>query len=690
MASLSIQPYAARGGAGVARLPRSSAGDTVAALAPAVSQFEQGIAAMQDESAAREADNLLLKARQDFVTWQDTLKQRDDYGKFGSDWQTYFDQWKSANLGNASTLARDKLGNRIDALGFAASRDVQAQSWSTQIDVSRADLLKAEDATFSLVGRNPMGDQAKGALTDYAARIDDMEERGLLNATEAEKTRQQFKERYGILGASWLIDKNPYDARKQIEGGAFDEYLTPEKKLQLQNAADREIKAREAEARARAAEANALWLDGFKDTIASLEDGNPLPADSPYSRETLVSRLGAEKGGKLADALDYAVAFGGNLSTLKTASAEERAAILAREASDLSSVDGYQRNKAELQALQDAAKSIETALATDPARYVIQNVPAVEAAYNDMVDTMQSPTGDQQTAAKRYAAVAQAEIERLTGKPATSWLPASYLSAVSQQFSSQPEGGEDAAQVVSGLQDLWGRQWPDVYRQLVQAEAIPPEAVMIGSGMAEGPAARLAEVSRVPLDELKKGLADSDTRDVRVDAGEALEDFRKVTQQYVGGEKQFSAAYSAVERLALSYMRDGQDAGDAVDRAYNEVIGSRYEFFGSYFVPKEQDPDAVSSGAAAMQDKIETIAGSLDVPADIQGVSDDARRAAYLSTLAAGGYWVTSPEQDGLTFMDPTGSAVTIGGKPLRLTWDQLRDDPAGQIERTLRDAGFR
>lgn len=689
--AISVRPYFGQAGLAVPNYPAAQPAATgLGIAAKGLDIAAQVTDRLADEQADREVSDALLKARTDFTGFLDGLKKRQDYNKFGQDWQTTADEWKSQNLQGLSTRGRQKLGTRIDELIAGVGEKVRGEAWSTQVDVSRADLSRFLDDSFKLIGKDPNGGLAHDTMTGIAERIDSAEGAGFLTATQAEAMRQETKGRYGIVAASSLIDQDPYGAKKALAGGQFDQYLTPEKKLQLQDAADREIKRREAEARARAAEANALWLDGFKDTIASLEDGNPLPADSPYIRETLVSRLGAEKGGKLADALDYAVAFGGNLSTLKTASAEERAAILAREASDLSSVDGYQRNKAELQALQDAAKSIETALATDPARYVIQNVPAVEAAYNDMVDTMQSPTGDQQTAAKRYAAVAQAEIERLTGKPATNWLPASYLGAVSQQFSSQPEGGEDAAQVVSGLQDLWGRQWPDVYRQLVQAEAIPPEAVMIGSGMAEGPAARLAEVSRVPLDELKKGLADSDTRDVRVDAGEALEDFRKVTQQYVGGEKQFSAAYSAVERLALSYMRDGQDAGDAVDRAYNEVIGSRYEFYGSYFVPKEQDPDAVSSGAAAMQDKIEAVAGSLDVPTDIQGVSDDARRAAYLSTLAAGGYWVTSPEQDGLTFMDPTGSAVTIGGKPLRLTWDQLRDDPAGQIERTLRDAGFR
>lgn len=691
MAGISIKPYF--GGATVqpASQPRTSARDTL--LGGVATALEQGAKIadnLAEEDAVREGNKALLKAQGDALAFKNSLRGRQDYNAFQGEWDSFAGDWKAANLDGLSGRARDKVEAQIDGLFLRTGAAVQEQAWSTQVDVSRADFDRMSEDAFRIVGQNPNSPEAEQALTTLADQINEWEDRGFYSAVDAQNLRQATRERYGVITVGSLIDSNPYGARKALAGGQFDQYLTPEKKLQLQDAADREIKRREAEARAAKAEANALWLDGFKDTIASLQDGNPLPADSPYSRDTLVSRLGADKGGQLADALDYAVAFGENLSTLKTASADERAAILAKEAADLSTTDGYQRNKTELAALQDAAKAVDTALATDPAKYAIQNLPAVGAAYSEMVDALQNPQADQQVAAKRYAAVAKAEIERLTGKPATTWLPRSYLDGVSQQFASQEQGGENAAQVVGGLQEVWGRQWPDVYRQLVQSESLPPEAVMIGSGMGEAASARLAEVSRVPLDELKKGLAETDTRDMRVAAGEALADFRKVTQQYVGGEKQFGAAYSAVERLALSYMRDGQDAGDAVDRAYNEVIGSRYDFFGTYFVPKEQDPDAVSSGAAAMQDKIDELAGGLDVPTDIQGVSDEARRAAYLSTLAAGGYWITSPEQDGLTLMNPNGAAVTVGGKPLAFTWDQLRGDKGGQVDRALRDVwGF-
>lgn len=689
--AISIKPYFGGVTTPAVSQPRTSPGETVAGgLAGALGVAAQVTDRMAEEEAVREGNKALLKAQGDAIAFRNGLRGRQDYNAFGAEWEGFAGGWKAQNLDGLSRRARDKVEAQIDGLFMRTGAAVQDQAWAAQVDVSRADFDRMSEDAFRIVGQNPNSPEAELALTTLAAQIDEWEDRGFYSAVDAQNLRQATRERYGTITVGGLIEADPYGAKKQLAAGAFDQYLTPEKKLQLAGAAETEIKRREAEARARQAAENAVWLDGFEDLLAFTQSGNPLPADNPYTREALVTRLGAEKGAKLADALDYATAYGEKYASLSTASAEERRALLAQEAADLASPEGYQRNAKELEALQAAAKDVETALAADPAKYAIQNDPTVGAAYDEMVDAMQNPGADQALAAKRYAAVAKAEIERLTGREATTWLPASYLGVVSQQFASQPEGGENAAQVMSGLQEVWGRQWPDVYRQLVQAEALPAEAVMIGSGMAEGPAARLAEVARVPMDDLRKGLAETETREVREGVDEVLAEFRVVTQQYAGGEAQFGHAYTAVQKLALSYVRDGVDPSDAVERAYDDVIGSRYSFQGTYFVPTEQDPDAVAAGAEALRDRIPEWAGAVDVPGDIQGVSDEARQAAYLSTLAAGGYWITSPDQDGLTLMDPTGTAVTVDGRPVMLPWDAFRADPMGQAKSLFTPKGLR
>ncbi len=689
--AISIKPYFSGVTTPAVSQPRTSPGETgFGAIADALGMAAKVTDNLAEEEAVREANKALLKAQGDAIAFRNGLRGRQDYNAFQGEWEGFAGSWKGANLDGLSRRARDKVEAQIDGLFMRTGAAVQDQAWATQVDVSRADFDRMSEDAFRIVGQNPNSPEAELALTTLASQIDEWEDRGFYSAVDAQNLRQGTRERYGVITVGSLIESDPYGARKALKEGSFDGYLTPEKKLQLANAAEAEIKRREAEARARAAEANALWLDGFEDMLAFAESGNALPADNPYTRDALVERLGAEKGAKLADAMDYATAYGEKYASLSTASADERRELILQEAADLSSPDGYKRNAAELQALQQAAKDVETALSADPAKYAIQNSPTVSAAYDELVDAMQNPQADQALAAKRYAAVSKAEIERLTGKPATDWLPASYLGVVSQQFSSQEEGGENAAQIVSGLQEVWGRQWPDVYRQLVQSEALSPEAVMIGSGMAEGPAARLAEVARVPMDELKKGLTESEAGDVRDGVDEALAEFRVVTQQYAGGEKQFGVAYASVQKLALSYVRDGMDPDEAAERAYNEVIGSRYSFHGTYFVPVEQDPDAVSAGADVVREKIGDMAGGLDVPTDIQGVSDEARRAAYISTLASGGYWITSPEQDGLLLMNPNGAAVTVGGVPLMLPWDAFKGDPTDRLKALFTPKGLR
>lgn len=688
--AISIKPYFSGVTTPAVSQPRTSPGETgFGAIADALGMAAKVTDNLAEEEAVREANKALLKAQGDAIGFRNGLRGRQDYGAFQSEWETFAGTWKGQNLDGLSRRARDKVEARIDGLFLNTGAQVQDLSWATQVDVSRADFDRMSEDAFRIVGQSPNSPDAELALSTLAEQIDEWEDRGFYSAVDAQNLRQATRERYGTITVGSLIESDPYGARKALKEGAFDTYLTPEKKLQLANAAEAEIKRREAEARARQAEANALWLDGFEDELAFLESGRGLPS-TEYTRDELVKRLGAEKGGKLADAHDYATAYGQKYASLSTASKEERDALLAQETADLSSPEGYKRNAAELQALQQAAKDVETALAADPAKYAIQNSPTVSAAYDELVDAMQNPQADQALAAKRYAAVSKAEIERLTGKPATDWLPASYLGVVAQQFSSQEEGGENAAQIVSGLQEVWGRQWPDVYRQLVQSDALSPEAVMIGSGMAEGPAARLAEVAKVPPEELKKGLAESDLTTLRGDLASELADFRKVMAQYAGGEKQFGTAYTAVEKLALSYMREGVDPGDAVERAYNEVIGSRYSLHGTYFVPTEEDPDAIASGAEAVRGKIGDMAGGLDIPTDIQGVSDEARRAAYISTLASGGYWITSPEQDGLLLMNPNGAAVTVGGVPLMLPWDAFKGDPTDRLKALFTPKGLR
>lgn len=423
------------------------------------------------------------------------------------------------------------------------------------------------------------------------------------------------------------------------------------------------------------------YLQRLQNEIDFLAAGGQL-AETEFSRQSLVTRFGDELGGQLADHRDWVAETAGRAGALAGAAAEEaQTAVVAARSTLLAGPQAFGDRSKELAAIEEAYDRRQKDLAADPGGYAIRVNPAVRAAYDAMVAAMGDPNADGAAAAERYAVVASEELRRLTGQEPTAILPAAYVQNVALQFAQQREGGENAAQLVQGLQATWGKRWPEVYGQLVQEGALPPAAVVIGSGVPPATAMRLAEASRLSLPELKKGLLSTDATALTDELVSRMEDFRLLLSNYAGGDAAFGPYYSAVELLGYSYMRQGSSASEAARRAYNELIGDRYALYDTYFVPADEDPEEViPSGAAALQRDLSAWAPRLDLPTNMPGVPEEATRAQYLSTLEAYGYWITAPDQTGLVLLDPTGVAATVdGGRPLTLTWEELRQAGTGR-----------
>jgi len=137
----------------------------------------------------------------------------------------------------------------------------------------------------------------------------------------------------------------------------------------------------------------------------------------------------------------------------------------------------------------------------------------------------------------------------------------------------------------------------------------------------------------------------------------------------------------ARHRLGALYVRDGMSESEAAAKAFNDLVGNRYDFRDTYRVPKNPqiNPDDVQrgvyqatqscSGSATATPQARS-AGCRWLQNDL-GVSDneaDMRRAS-----PATGRFVTSPRNDGLNILVGNKFVKNQDGTPVLLHWDQLQ-----------------
>lgn len=427
------------------------------------------------------------------------------------------------------------------------------------------------------------------------------------------------------------------------------------------------------DARRRNSTNNKVYLAGVEDYASYLRDGND--PTGQYSPDEIYSRLGQEAGSAVVTALQQAEAYGQKVQQIQWATPEELQGIAASERQRLESPQDYQRVSKEVGSLMKAIEERNTALVSDPARYVMQDE-GVQASYARMAEMQRTEgaTPEQvRRATRNYAETALAEQERLGLPPeARRILPAQTAAEMARQFRQQPEGGQNAAVAMQAMARQWGEHWPQVFADM-QGD-LPGTALVIG--MMEGPdqrlaAERLAEASLVGAKALKENLPGDKTRDLNDNILAEMDEFQGTLNMLPGGDRTFGTVREGVELLALSYMSEGDSQENAITRAYNDVVGKRYNIEGTYRIPVEQDRYAVRDGAASILSNLGEVEG-LDLPFDDFGLPEDELREQYISSLEEFGYWVTAPDESGLLLYRPDQKAATVNGRPFVVPWEDL------------------
>jgi hypothetical protein len=456
---------------------------------------------------------------------------------------------------------------------------------------------------------------------------------------------------------SRMVDDDPYKARTYFT--TAQEGMTAEDQVKISRLIDREIKSREIEARQMQAIARAELSTKVADAQSAYLSGFDF-ADPPSVSE-FVASYGAEEGAERYAQFVKTQDIGTAIREVAMASPEERAQLVERfrPAKDGVAEDGFAVDAKLYGTLLNSASRLGKELQDDPATYVVSRSPLLQKAAED------ASTGDP-AAAEAYASAMIAEQQRL-GAPDPKLLTARQASDIAAAFSSTEDGGSNAAQIIEGLQQQWGKNWPTVYKQL--QDKLPGAALVIGSGVDEQTAATLARIAPMKTAELKVGLDSAETKIAKDTLNEGMAEFRNTLAGQVGGERTFSTLYSEAERLAYAYMGQGKGARDAVELATKALIDDKYTLQGTYRVPKAYDADLVEAGTERAIEALDISALNFRTP---PGVSEEFAASRVKAAIEKDGYWVTLPDESGVALYYGGEAVLDKTGSPVARTFDDL------------------
>lgn len=378
--------------------------------------------------------------------------------------------------------------------------------------------------------------------------------------------------------------------------------------------------------------------------------------------EARVQAYGIELGAKSYQQAVEVAELAKGVKAMSTAGPEQRDDLLLPPAAGAD----YDERLRRYNVLRQAAADVDRALKKDPAQYVLSTSPRVQEAYRA---AQSSPAARQQ-----YATESMAEQRRM-GVAEPQILTAAQAQDISLQFADPAQGGANSAKLIESLSGQYGAMWPKVYAQLAKDEKMPPSAIVIPNMKDAGSKERMARLSMVKDDELKKLLESGDAKDIDDKMLDALAPFWNTASVQGGGNKTYETYRSQAAKLAYSYRSQGMSVKDAVNKAADETVTWQYQFEKTYRVPRTEQPEQVISGVRLLKRSLDT----LDVAPPASGLLPGQTKEQWVDAAKSNLVPVTNPDETGvLLYVQSNQGLVPLknsGGIHLGRTWQQLRDE---------------
>ncbi|MGH8485985.1 MAG: hypothetical protein ACRESP_16440, partial [Pseudomonas sp.] len=274
---------------------------------------------------------------------------------------------------------------------------------------------------------------------------------------------------------------------------------------------------------------------------------------------------------------------------------------------------------------------------TDPAAYTIKYSPEVRRTF---AAAQEAGTPE---AYQAYVNATTAEQKRL-GVLQPKILPDAAADQIAANFNAKVNGGENAATLIEQQQEQWGSSFPEIAQQL--GSKLPAEAQVIATGLPKDVAERMAFVAPLKDSELKAGLQKGQSDEIDQAVQSHMQSFAQSLQGQAGGIGTFATMHKAAVRTATSYVLQGDSPEKAAKKVVDAMVNDKYEFYGTYRVPKTLDTVAVSRGATRALEQIQ--AGDLMPLPGLRGVTGEENAKQLQKAIVGGGAWVPTNDESGL------------------------------------------
>lgn len=224
----------------------------------------------------------------------------------------------------------------------------------------------------------------------------------------------------------------------------------------------------------------------------------------------------------------------------------------------------------------------------------------------------------------------------------------------------------------------FGPYWNKAFRQM---STLLPPAAKVAAIMPDGASAALMlETAHQDQTKLERALDLPSTGSGSISNAIAtdtrMQDLRASLSQRRGGGATADAMAQSAAILARGLVQTrGQGVGPAVETAISRVIADKYRFGRvndrPFHVQQDRDIDAIETGAVTIMQGLAN--GVLDLPQVPKGMTKEAADKQLAAAIKNNGYWATNDDVSGLILYSERGVPVTIGGKAVSYTWDQLQ-----------------
>lgn len=647
-------------------------------IAQGLQTLGRGTQMLMDKEREKADTALLMDADNQLTKWQQQAMYSDGgvYTRKGQNaldvTNQTLDQFDKAQAEIAKTLTNDQqkaryaqiVNNRRNSLSNDLNRYEYGERQNYYGQVEKAQLeTSMQGAALEYQDPAKVNEYRQKVDAVLASRADRL---GLSpEAAQAERLETNSGMSTAVI-QRMLID-SPQKAKSYYE--SYKDTMTAEDQIRASNGIDQGFRRLEAEARQRQVEARQMQAISRMELSSRVQDASAaysqgLDFENPPSKVDFAAAYGPEKGAKEYERFSKVQALAPAIREFATADPQERQQILAKfqPAQDGTAGEGFKEDSQLYQHLTNVGVGLMKQQQSDPAAYAAKYSPTVQRAF---AIAQQDGTPE---AYQAYARTTLAEQQRL-GVAQPKLLPDAAADQLAANFNNQVNGGENAATMIEQQQELWGKDFPTVLQQM--GNKLPAEAQVIATGLPKDVAERMASVAAIKDSELNAGLQKGQKDTIAQSVSAAMAPFAQSLQGQSGGINTYNTMYQAAARTATSYVLQGMDPEKAAIKVVNGMLNDKYDFFGTYRVPKTQDTEAVSRGAAQAMRQIKP--DELMPLPGFAGVTEEQNLKQLHDALQSSGQWVPNEDETGLSLTLNGYRVRGKDGKPITRSWADLQ-----------------